>query len=176
RILIFLLCLEFQAWSRADASSLRFQIVPDPTAGLTPVEIQEGPPAIPSGWRWAPYTPNGDYPTGFGDFDVTLDPATGNILERYRAGDVEVREPLVLTRDEYNEILSRRNMRRMWLDKTRGTRSVARGQGRTGGLFRVELPVQFPKAVRSIVGDGAPNIEITGSENISLAGTSNWTA
>jgi len=174
--LIFLLCLEFQAWSRADASSLRFQIVPDPTVGLTPVEIQEGPPQIPSGWRWVPYTPNGDYPTGLGDFDVTVDPITGKILERYREGDVEVREPLVLTRDEYNEILSQRNMRRMWLDKTRQTRSVARGQGRGGSLFRVELPVQFPKAVRSIVGDGAPNIEITGSENISLAGTSNWTA
>ena len=176
RLLILLLCLEFQAWSRADASNLRFQIVPDPTAGLTPVEIQEGPPPIPAGWRWAPYTPNGDYPTGLGDFDVTLDPRTGNVLERYREGSVEVREPLVLTRDEYNEILTQRNMRKMWRDKTRQTRSVARGQGRSGGLFRVELPVQFPKVVRSIVGDGAPNIEITGSENISLAGTSNWTA
>ncbi len=51
---------------------------------------------------------------------------------------------------------------------------MARGQGRGGSLFRVELPVQFPKVIRSIVGDGAPNIEVSGSESITLSGTSDW--
>jgi cell surface protein SprA len=99
---------------------------------------------------------------------------TGKILESYREGDVEVREPLVITSEEYNEILSGRTVHRLWSDKTRQTRSVARGQGRGGSLFRVELPVQFPKLIRSIVGDGAPNIEVSGSESITLSGTSDW--
>ena len=153
---------------------MHFRAMPDPTAQLTSMPSDDASSSLPPGWGFHPISPTGMYPTGQGDVDVSINPSTGKILESYREGDVEVREPLVITAEEYNQILSGRTVRRLWNDKTRQTRSVARGQGRSQSLFRVELPVQFPKLIRSIVGDGAPNIEVSGSESITLSGTSDW--
>ena len=140
------------------------------------VEVDlEGSP-LPAGWRFHPFHANGDYPTGKADIDVSLDPTSGTVHESYREGDVEVREPLVLTPEEYNAILSGRTVRKLWRDKAKSTRSTVRGTNRSGTALRFDLPVQLPKLVRSIVGDGAPNIEISGSETITLSGTSDWTA
>ncbi|TMQ64819.1 MAG: cell surface protein SprA [Candidatus Eisenbacteria bacterium] len=172
--LLILLCLGSQIWGAAEAAPMRFRAMPDPTAQLTSIPSDDASSSLPPGWGFHPISPTGMYPTGQGDIDVSINPVTGKILESYREGDVEVREPLVITSEEYNQILSGRTVRRLWNDKTRQTRSVARGQGRGGSLFRVELPVQFPKLIRSIVGDGAPNIEVSGSESITLSGTSDW--
>ena len=161
-------------WARVEAAS-RYQALPDPDR-LQPVEVDLGGPVVPAGWRFHPIHANGDYPTGQADVDVTLDPVSGTVEESYREGDVEVREPLVLTPDQYNQVLSGRTVRRLWKNKARSTRSMDRGQTRSGSALRVELPVQLPKLVRTIVGDGTPNIEISGSETITLSGTSDWTA
>jgi len=174
--LLILLCLGSRTWAAAEASEMHFRAMPDPTAQLTSIQPRDHGNGLPPGWGFQPISPTGMYPTGQGDVEVSMDPVTGRILESHREGDVEVRAPLVLTSDEYNQILSGRTVRRLWNDKTRQTRSVARGQGRGGGLFRVELPVQFPKVIRSIVGDGAPNIEVSGSESITLSGVSDWIA
>lgn len=155
---------------------MRFRAMPNPTSELNSIPTPDHGEGLPPGWGFHPISPTGLYPTENGDVSISMDPSTGRILESYREGDVEIREPLVITPDEYNKILSGRTVRRLWNDKTRQTRSVARGQGRGGGLFRVELPVQFPKLIRSIVGDGAPNIEVSGSESITLSGTSDWIA
>ena len=160
-------------WARVQAEP--YQDLPDPNR-LQPVEADLSTPGLPSGWRFRPIHANGDYPTGQPDIDVTVDPVAGTVQESYREGDVEVREPLVLTPEEYNQILSGRTVRRLWKDKARSTRSMDRGQLRSGTALRVELPVQLPKLVRTIVGDGTPNIEISGSETITLSGTSDWTA
>ncbi|HEX5030833.1 MAG TPA: cell surface protein SprA [Candidatus Eisenbacteria bacterium] len=160
-------------WARVQAEP--YQDLPDPDR-LQPIEADLSTPGLPSGWRFRPIHANGDYPTGQPDIDVTVDPVAGTVQESYREGDVEVREPLVLTPEEYNQILSGRTVRRLWKDKARSTRSMDRGQLRSGTALRVELPVQLPKLVRTIVGDGTPNIEISGSETITLSGTSDWTA
>ncbi len=171
-----LLCLGSRAWAVAEASPMRFRAMPSPAFQLTSMPTSDRGQGLPPGWGFHPISPTGLYPTENGDVAISMDPSSGRILESYREGDVEVREPLVFTPEEYNQILSGRTVRRLWNDKTRQTRSVARGQGRGGGLFRVELPVQFPKVIRSIVGDGAPNIEVSGSESITLSGTSDWIA
>lgn len=172
---LYILALGFllAPWARVHAEP--YQDLPDPDR-LQPVEADLSTPGLPSGWRFRPIHANGDYPTGQPDIDVTVDPVSGTVQESYREGDVEVREPLVLTPDEYNQILSGRTVRRLWKDKAKSTRSMDRGQLRSGTALRVELPVQLPKMMRSIVGDGAPNIEISGSETITLSGTSDWTA
>jgi len=172
--LIFALGMVLWPWARVEAAS-RYQALPDPDR-LQPVEVDLSGPTVPAGWRFHPMHANGDYPTGQGDVDVTLDPVAGTVEESYREGDVEVREPLVLTPDQYNQVLSGRTVRRLWKNKARSTRSMDRGQTRSGSALRVELPVQLPKLVRTIVGDGTPNIEISGSETITLSGTSDWTA
>ncbi len=174
RSLILVLCLGFQAEAASEASNLRFRAIPDPNAGLAPIAFPDGADPLPVGWKFHPISPTGNYPTGQSNVAVTINTVYGTVNESYREGDVEVREPFVSTRDQYAEILSDRTVRKLWREKTRQTRSVARGQGRTGPMFRYEVPVQFPKLVRSIVGDGAPSIEVSGSETITFSGTSDW--
>jgi hypothetical protein len=107
---------------------------------------------------------------------VAVDPLRATVRETYRQGDVQVEEPLVADLATYNQVLSRRTTERVWRNLTRPDRSVQRTGAARGGLFRVEIPIQLPKPLRSIVGDGAPNLEVSGSESITLGGTSNWTA
>ncbi|MGE5174760.1 MAG: cell surface protein SprA [Hyphomicrobiales bacterium] len=158
--------------ARAD---LRFRELPDSTELVQP--LADSLSTLPAGWRLRIPAATGGYgTTGDPTVSVTIDPVTGRVRESYREGDVEVRDPVVTSNTEYTALLAARTTRRLWRDSMRGTRSVQRGTGPQKGLFRVELPVQLPKAVRSIVGDGAPNLEVSGSETISLAGNSDWTA
>jgi hypothetical protein len=106
---------------------------------------------------------------------VSLDPEAGTIRESYLQGDVEVGIPLVMTMAQYDVILTQRTEDRIWRQLTRTTRSVTRAAQARGGLFRVDLPVQLPKPIRAIVGNGAPNLEVSGSETITLGGQSDWT-
>ena len=170
-----ILGLGLAASGRARAADYRYPSLPNPYGDLQPVQLWDTGDGLPNGWRFHPVSPTGDYPTGQGNCSVSLDPDLGTVVESYREGDVEVREPLVISREEYSAILTQRNVRRMWVDKSKGTRSVSRGQVRSGGPFRLEIPVQLPKVLRSIVGDGAPNIEVSGSETITIAGVSDWT-
>lgn len=130
------------------------------------------PPGFPSGWRLQIESPIPGQPAW--QTQVTVDPATGTVRERYRSANVEVRPPLVAPTLDYNELLTERTERRLWREKTKTTRSVNKAGNRQRGTFRFELPVALPKAVRSIVGNGAPSIEVSGSERISILGTSDW--
>jgi hypothetical protein len=175
RTLILAICLGLPARAVAETYPIRFRAVPNPEAGLAPLEMGE-PSTLPSGWKFWPTTPSGTSMFGPLPPDVTLDPSNGEVIETYRVDDVGVGAPLAATTTEYASIMSDRTMHRLWSTATQTTRSVPRGTARTGSVFRVELPVQFPKAVRSIVGDGAPNLQVQGSETISLGGTSSWTS
>lgn len=167
------LYLAVLAWGSAQAAPWQFRSMS--SQGRTYLtDFGETGNGLPPGWKFHPASPGGDLPTGQSNVAVSFDPLSGTIQESYREGDVEVREPLVVTPQEYGQLLTDRNVRKLWEERTRQTRSVARGENRTGGIFRVELPVQLPKLVRSIVGDGAPNIEVSGSETITLSGTRDW--
>ncbi|HEX7078429.1 MAG TPA: cell surface protein SprA [Candidatus Eisenbacteria bacterium] len=162
-------------WAPAPAwAELRFRAVPDSTEWIQP--LADEIPDLPTAWRLRLANMGGLPTDGAPTVSVTIDPASGRVRESFRQGDVEIRDPIVASNSEYAALLSERTTRRLWKESMRSTRSMQRGTGPQKGLFRVELPVQLPKAVRSIVGDGAPNIEISGSENISLAGNSDWTA
>ena len=139
--------------------------------------LDDTPEGLPRAWRFA--SPGPAYQDAFGDptVSVSVDPVTGLVREHYREQDVEIREPLVTPISEYNALTTGRNTRRLWREKFRNSRSISRDPSRvTGGMFRLQLPVRLPKAVRSIVGDGAPNLEVTGSETITISGLSDWTA
>jgi len=159
---------------RAARAELRFRAMADSTSLLNPLAPQEAV-GLPPGWVFRMPPPG---VTGYGDptVSVTVDPAAGTVRESYRELDVEIREPLVMAGADYNRVVAARATRRMWREKTKQTRSVNKTvAGRGGGRVRFELPVVLPKAVRSILGDGAPNLEVSGSETITLAGVSDWT-
>src|SRR2546426_5554254 len=104
--LLILICLGSQAWAVAEAGPMRFRAMPDPTRQLTSIEAGSAGNGLPPGWFFHPIGPTGDLPTGEDNMAVSINPVTGKILESYRQGDVEVRAPLVITPEEYNQILS----------------------------------------------------------------------
>ncbi|HEU4725097.1 MAG TPA: hypothetical protein VFU59_07350, partial [Candidatus Eisenbacteria bacterium] len=146
----------------------------DPLAQSLDPAAESLPPGFPKGWRWQVESPIPGLAAW--QTQVTVDPYTGTIRERYRSANVEVRPPLVASTLDYNELLTERTERRLWREKTKMSRSVNKAGNRQRGTFRFELPVALPKAVRSIVGNGAPSIEVSGSERISILGTSDWLA
>src|SRR6266850_8024361 len=148
---------------------------PDPKTGRMPLELVGEERLLPPGWKLRVPDTRGIFGTEAGAAAVSLDPASGQVRESYQEGEVELRAPLVAPIAQYDSVVTARTVRKLWREKTRQSRSVARTTRPTGGTFRVELPIQLPKTLRSIVGDGAPNLEVSGSETISLAGTSNWT-
>jgi len=168
-------CLGGAAHAGAETFPVLFRAVPDPTRGLAPLEIQD-PSPLPPGWRLKTIGPSGGGPTEGPPASVTVNPATGDVIETYQVASVRIGEPLAATLNEYTEILSARTLRTSWEDKVERSRLAATPTSYTGTHFRAELPIQLPKAVRSIVGDGAPNIEVQGSETISLSGVSSWTS
>jgi len=144
----------------------------DPSAQFIDPMTQPLPPDFPRGWHIPVPPPLPD--PGSSQVQVSVDPASGRISERYRSGNVEVRPPLVTDYLDYDELLSDRTYRKIWRERTKTTRSVNKEGLRKGGVFKFELPVQLPKSVRSIVGNGAPSIEVSGSERIAILGTSDW--
>lgn len=155
-------------------AGLEFHALGDPADLMSPLD--DTPPGLPRSWR---LISPGLAQNGFGDptVSISVDPITGLVRESYREQDVEIREPLVANETDYNRLMSARTARRLWQDKFRQNRSILRSDAAVRGpMFRLALPVVLPKAMRSIVGDGAPNLEVTGSETITLSGTSDWTA
>ncbi len=131
---------------------------------------------IPPGWVMSRPDPTGLMGPATSDPDVTLDPRNGQIRESYTEGGVEVRPPMVADLDAYSTVLTTRTYRRLWRDGSRETRSVTRGVvKKPQGLFHYDIPIQIPKFARGLLGDGAPNIDVSGSETITLSGVSDWT-
>jgi hypothetical protein len=122
--------------------------------------------------------PNGIPGPAVRDPYVSLDPISGRVRENYMQGGVETQPPLVSDLDDYSTLLTQRSYRKLWRDSSRETRSISRtGAKRASSLLHVELPAMFkvPGPLKGILGDGRPNIDVSGSETITLSGVSDWT-
>jgi hypothetical protein len=88
---------------------------------------------------------------------------------------VDVDPPVSCSLEQYVSIVGRDRRMTLWRREARkGLRDMS-DVGTRGGLFSVDLPIQFPKAVQAIVGKGKPNLRVTGSETIAFSGQSSWT-
>jgi hypothetical protein len=135
------------------------------------------PTGLPPAWEYVPAGASDPANPSHRSTSVSVDPLRGTVRESHRQGDVEVGQPFVADLEGYDAVMGRRTTDRVWLAVTRGNRSTLRTTAaRSGGLFRVDIPVTLPKALRSIVGDGSPNLLVSGSETITLGGTSEWTS
>jgi len=150
---------------------------PDPGSGDgSPLDSTYEKSLMPPGWMFDRMDPAGVMVPANPDPFVTFDPQIGHVRETYSTGGVESRPPLVADVDDYNNLISARTYRRLWRDDTRKSRSVSRtGPVKPKGLFHVDLPFQVPKFARGILGSGAPNLDVSGSETITLSGVSDWT-
>ncbi len=132
--------------------------------------------AIPRGWIMLRMDPSGQMGPAQRDPYVSIDPNIGHIRETYSQGGVEMQPPMVTDLDDYSEVLTARTYRKLWRDQSRGSRSVSRGAPKKPhGVFSYDLPISIPKPLRGILGSGAPNINVSGSETITLSGVSDWT-
>ena len=111
---------------------------------------------------------------------VDLDPASGMVSAVPEMGQVQLGEPAVVPLRAYSSDLTRRSFHKQWVDRSTeylrnlAQQSSAASAAPTTGLS-FKLPSPLPRQVQSLLGPGGPALNISGSENIRLSGTSNWT-
>jgi hypothetical protein len=117
------------------------------------------------------------YPLDARSVQLSVDPERGVVRTTYSAADVALGEAREVPLDQYARELSGLSLRREWVTQSSArinhVPELAASQGKSGPLnFR--LPVTMPKAVKSILGNGVPSLNVSGSERISISGTSQW--
>src|SRR5688572_24057443 len=104
------------------------------------------------------------------DCGVAPGPGSGRGVCRplRRADEVAVVPPRLFTAREYSEEMTRTGFNRTWREETSRTlHSTAAGVSRKNdGPLNFDLPFQLPKGLSSIFGEGAPNLRVSGSEQI----------
>jgi hypothetical protein len=112
---------------------------------------------------------------------VDMDPGSGTVSAVPEMGEVQLAEPTLVPLHEYSGDLTRRSFERKWIESNTeyirnlavAASAAATATPTTGLSFH--LPSPLPRQVQSLLGPGGPALNISGSENIRLSGTSNWT-
>ncbi|HET9326525.1 MAG TPA: hypothetical protein VFQ05_07130, partial [Candidatus Eisenbacteria bacterium] len=108
---------------------------------------------------------------------VSFEPDSGVVRYTTEVGEFSVAEPTRVPIETFTQEMTRRNFQRLWADRTRT--GLAAGPAATtaakptGGLT-FEFPSPLPSYAKGIFGSGNPSLTVSGSENIRLSGTSNW--
>ncbi len=107
--------------------------------------------------------------------DFSVDSDSGVVRRTASVMGVDVEPPVTVPLSRYAALMGRHRYAQMWkTEARRGVRDLSEA-GRAGGLFSIDLPIKFPRAVQAVVGKGKPNLRVSGSETISFSGNSNWT-
>jgi hypothetical protein len=131
----------------------------------------ESPFAPAEGWQLK-------YPLDARTVQLSVDPEKGVVRTTLTAGDVPIGEAREVPLDEYAKELTTLNLRRVWVSESMvriDHKPVeANVQGKTGPLtFRFPMG-QMPKIAETFLGKGGPTLNVSGSERISISGTSQW--
>ncbi len=105
---------------------------------------------------------------------VSIDLQLNQVLFKDSCRGVDLGLPLVIGLDEYLRLRQQQDLGGKWRTINR-TRLEQSEDSDGGSLFQIDIPVKFPKAIRSIVGEGGPGLKVTGMRRISFAGRSEWT-
>jgi cell surface protein SprA len=110
---------------------------------------------------------------------VSVDTDSGTVSTVPEMGEVALGDAARVPFAEYNRDLTWQSFRKVWTDRSRQSVNAPAGQAIApsggGNGFSFALPSPLPKRVQSLLGPGGPAINVSGSENIRLAGTSQWT-
>lgn len=108
-------------------------------------------------------------------WDHSVDLERGRISRQLLRDGIPVFRPVSEPYGDYMLHLTRRTVRRVWGDEVTKSMQSAniQGSGRQG-LVRIALPFELPKAIKSIFGEGKPNLSVSGSERITFGGRSRW--
>jgi len=89
------------------------------------------------------------------------------------AGSYSLYNPIVMSRDNYIKYSAEKAVTDAWIkdmENFSGTKSKDKGND---GI-EIPLNINIPKPVKSIIGEGGPRINVTGSRRISFSGKSQW--
>jgi hypothetical protein len=108
---------------------------------------------------------------------VTVDPAADVVHTSLQAADVSLSPTRDVPMEDYAKSLTALSFRRTWVSESRrriaNTPTDIQLKGKKGPL-EFHAPITLPKPVQFFVGAGGPSLNVSGSERISISGTSNW--
>src|SRR6185436_3624752 len=97
----------------------------------------------------------------------------GRVYRKYLAGEQEILPPLGFTPEEYANESFHEGLTKTWIKETGNSLKESKDRGGTPeGLINLDLP-NLPFASK-VFGDGAPNLRVRGSEQITISGSSSW--
>ncbi len=155
---------------------------PNPHAPRRGTSLYEGPlglsdPADPLqqvNWTLGRYIPRRNR-LGMGSRQVkrhvTYDMDRDVVLIAYQAGAEVVLPNRAMTTAQYVDFAVQDELRQIWIDSNR--RVVAEGQNQGQGGINLNLGVELP-FTEKLFGPGAPNLNVSGSQQLTFSGTSSW--
>ena len=109
---------------------------------------------------------------------IAVDTGLGLLVATRNIQDIPILPPRYYTTEEYAHYAMAVQFGKSWRSETlrtvHGDPTLAGQRQAQGGLVNLELPVELPGFAQSIFGEGAPNLRISGSERITIGGTSSW--
>ncbi|MBI5711756.1 MAG: cell surface protein SprA [Candidatus Eisenbacteria bacterium] len=106
---------------------------------------------------------------------VTVDPDSGTVVSVTQLGELPLGPGVRRPFGAYAHELGQTTFQRLWLERTKqniNSRAGTSSAPRPGISFA--LPSPLPRRVQSLLGPGGPALSVSGSENIKLAGQSDW--
>ncbi len=103
---------------------------------------------------------------------IDYDPDRKVVLLSYQAERREILPPMALTPEEFVGRSFHRELRTAWIEGNQRVLTEAQGRG-DEGLVNLSLPFELP-FTEKIFGQGAPNLRVSGREQITFSGTSSW--
>jgi cell surface protein SprA len=91
----------------------------------------------------------------------------------YTEGGYRLYQPLYIPADKYTAQKSIYDLNKAWKDELYQAQ-LKEEESKEGGLLEYEIPIKFPKMVRSIIGEGGPGLKVNGYRRITFSGKSSW--
>jgi hypothetical protein len=109
---------------------------------------------------------------------VEFDPDSAEVRSITEFGEVALDQGARIDLRDYAQDLGRAGFERSWRERSRAQINTLAASGTSSQRqqgFSFQFPSPLPKRVQSWLGPGGPALNVSGSENIKLSGTSNWT-
>lgn len=94
-------------------------------------------------------------------------------IETY-SGTTPLEEPGWFGLNQYLFVNRNDQMDRIWDEQSQQYLRNRGTQENKGSLLQYEIPIKFPKLIRSIIGEGGPGLRVSGYRRISFSGRSSW--
>jgi hypothetical protein len=105
---------------------------------------------------------------------IVVDPESGSVREAWLYQGREVSSAIPMTIQDYCPYLTRESWREQWVASSKKGLAREAGGNQSAGTLKLELPVEVPKTIQKIIGRGKPNLQVSGSETITISGRSSW--